>query len=143
MANTSKRKRLLLVFLGAVIAIGVGVWLVWNKPRPKAEDQAGISVSAQELYTIFRTGAPSITQYEGKVVSVQGTVIEKGENGDGKPTASLETKDPDGGVIQCSFRDAANINTGQQVVVKGFCNGYTDLAPLGGTVVLNDCVIAQ
>ena len=143
MTRTSRRKGLLLVFLGAAIAVIIGVWFMWNKPRPKAEDQAGISIGAQELYTKFRTGDPSIKEYEGKVVSVQGAVIEKGENGDGKTTASLDTKDPDGGVIQCTFGEVANISIGQQIVVKGFCNGYTDLAPLGGTVVLNDCVIAK
>lgn len=138
------RRRRIGLAVGAVVAIVIGIAVaLWNKPHPKAEDQKGVALTAEVLYAAFQKGRPVAKTYEGNVVAVTGTVAETGANGDGKTTAALQTGDPDGGVIQCTFREPAAVKPGQPVVVKGFCNGYTDLAPLGGTVVLNDCLLIQ
>ena len=138
------RRRRIGLAVGAVVAILIGVSVaLWNKPHPKAEDREGIALTAEALYAAFQKNQPAAKTYEGDVVAVTGTVAETGTNGDGKTTAALQTGDPDGGVIQCTFREPAAVKTGQSVVVKGFCNGYTDLAPLGGTVVLNDCLLTR
>lgn len=130
-----KRKILLWVLLLAVLSAGAIGYAIWNKPHLKAEDQEAIKVDAQQLYNEFSGNEQHANKtYLNKVLAVTGVAGEVSKNQDGKTVAILSTSDPLGG-IQCTFRDAVNIQAGQTISVKGFCNGYTM------AVLLNDCIL--
>lgn len=131
-----KKKKLILVFFLLILIVGgITAFVLWNKPHPKVEDRKAEVVGAQVLYHAFTTNEQQANQsYLNKVLQVSGTVSEVSKNQDGKTVAVLATDDPLGG-IQCTFRDAATIQQGQTITVKGFCNGYTMV------VLLNDCVL--
>lgn len=130
----TKNKILLVVAILAVIA-GAAVAINWNKPHPKVEDQQAIAVPAAKLYAAFTTNEQQANAaYLNKTLQVTGTVNELTKNQDGKTVLLLDAGDPLGG-IQCTFRDTGfTINPGENIKVKGFCNGFTMV------VLLNDCI---
>lgn len=135
---SNKKKTILLIVLMIVIAGAAVGYLQWNKPHPKAEDEAGIPVKSEALFAAFSTDETKANAaYLNKVLEVDGAIGELTKNQDGKTVAVLAAGDPLGGV-QCTFRDSSVVlQQGQQVKVKGFCNGYTMV------VLLNDCVISK
>lgn len=130
------KKRFILLSLAiVVVAIATAAAMIWNKPHKKAEDEKGIPVAAASLFAEFSTSETEAnTKYLNKVLEVSGTVSEVSQNQDGKTVAVLQAEDPLGGV-QCTMREnGITLAVGQQVKVKGFCNGYTMV------VLLSDCV---
>lgn len=123
---------------GVVIAFAVIFFLMWNKAPRKAEDEKGIPVSAVALSAEFGNDeAGANAKYLKKVLEVSGTISEVSNNQDGQTVALLQADDPIGGV-QCTMRDkGVSLQTGQQVTVKGFCNGYTMV------VLLSDCILKK
>ncbi len=129
-----RKKMILLLLIAAVVVAAVGGYL-WNKPRPKAEDQAGLATTAEALYAAYAANETAANAtYLDKVIRVRGNLVEISRNQDGRQVLLLGVADPLGGV-QCTLREeqpAYQIN--QPVEIKGFCNGFTTV------VVLSDCV---
>lgn len=135
-----KRKKwpLILVFVGAVIAIGAGVGVVmWNKAPEKVEDSKGIPVTATQLCTDFSTNEAAANQkYLNKALEVTGVVSEVTKNQDGIPVVIVQGDDPTLNV-QCTMREKdVVLETGKTVTVKGFCSGNTMF-----DVLLTDCIV--
>lgn len=134
----ARKKAIVIAILGAVAVAAVGAWMVWNKPHKKAEDETGVAVAAPALYAAF--AGESAAAYDGKVLSVTGVVAGVSTNQEGKTVAELRTDDPMG-VVQCTFRETPALRPEATATVKGFCNGFTEMEGMGGTVVLNDCIV--
>ncbi len=128
------KRTFLLVAAALIVGMGIGLYL-WNKPRPKAEDQTGIPVSAETLYAAFNADEKAANhRYLAKVLQVSGRIAEISQNQDGHQVVLLQVADPLGGV-QCTLREARpGIGLNQPITLKGFCNGFTTV------VIVADCV---
>lgn len=133
-----KKKTLLIsaLFFATTGAIALGGYMIWNKPHRDVTQMKATSLGVESLYTAFSENEQQANAaYLNKTIQVSGIITEHSVNQDGNPVAILGTSDPLGG-IQCTFRDNnMNLKNGEQITVKGFCNGYTMV------VILNDCVI--
>lgn len=130
-----KRSSILFI-ITSVLALGVVIaWFYINQPVEKVENVQGIKVSATSLANAYTEDEKAAnTQYISKALEVTGIVAEVSKNQDGKTVVLLESNDPMSGV-QCTMRDAKKTPVvGEQVSIKGFCNGYTMV------VLLSDCV---
>jgi hypothetical protein len=136
----NKKYFLLTVFL-LLVLVGIGAYFRYNKPtRDLTDKKADLSISAKELYKQFSENEGQANrQYLDKVVQVKGilTAVSRGE--DGSLNLALDAGNPMGGVT-CEMPaenapEGANLQTGQQVTVKGQCTGIlTD-------VLLVKCVL--
>jgi hypothetical protein len=133
--NSKTRKRgLLLVFLGALIAVITAVAVVWNKPPATVDDQKGIKITATELCSAFESNEQQANAtYLNKVMTVTGKIAEVTKNQDGQTVVLLESSDPLSGV-QCTMKQEGNFTVGNTTTIKGFCNGYTLVVLLAGCV---------
>lgn len=136
-------KRIGIILLVLIVAGGVIAFAMWNKPHPKAENEKGIPVTAPELYKAYTENEQQANErYLNKVLRVSGKVLSQEKNQDGQLVAILAAQPgtdelmPSG--IMCTMRDqGVSLTEGQEVVLKGFCTGYT------GDVHLSDCIIAK
>ncbi len=132
--NTIRKRGLLLVFLGALIAIIASMAVVWNKPPDTVDDQKGMKITATELCSAFENNEQRAnTAYLNKVLTVTGKIAEITKNQDGQTVVLLESSDPLSGV-QCTMKDEGNFTVGNTTTIKGFCNGYTLVVLLAGCV---------
>lgn len=126
------------VFLGALVAVAAAIYVVWNKPHATVDDVKGIRITAEALTDAFEKneqGANSV--YLNKVIEVSGKISEVSKNQDNKDVILLETSDPLSGV-QCTMREnGGRYQVGEEIAIKGFCNGYTMV------VLLSDCIITK
>jgi len=132
-----KRKKVFLfVFLGALVAAAAAIFVVWNKPHATVDNVKGIRITAEALTMAFEKNEQNANaSYLNKVIEVNGKIAEVSKNQDNKDVILLETSDPLSGV-QCTMRDSGGrYQTGDEVILKGFCNGYTMV------VLLSDCVV--
>ena len=129
---------LALIVSGSIVGIGM-----WNKPHPKAENAKSISVTAPELYKAYAQNEHQANdRFLNKVVSIKGKVLSQEKNQDGQLVAVLQAQpDTDELIatgIMCTMREqGVALPEGQQVILKGFCTGYT------GDVHLSDCIVAK
>ena len=130
-----KKQAILFTLLVGVIAVALAVVFVWNKPHKSVEGEKGLVITAEALAQAFENDEKAANDtYLSKILSVQGTVAEVTKNQDGKTVLLLSVENPLSG-IQCTMKEAENsYQSGQNVTIKGFCNGYTMV------VLLNDCV---
>lgn len=130
------RKIIIAVIALAIIGVCTGVYM-WYKPHPKAEDQASISITAENLTKAFTADEQKAnTVYLDKVIEVSGTVSDVNKF-DGKVFVILESGDPMA-EVQCTLRDAgATAEKGERVLITGFCRGNN----MG--VILTECVIKK
>lgn len=131
-------KRFLVVAAMVLLAAGVVGWVIWNKPHPRAEDEQASAVAADSLYSAFILDeAAANSRFLNKVLQSEGSAGELSRNQDGQQVLILSVSDPLGG-IQCTMRkDQPEVRAGQQVRLKGFCNGFTSV------VLLSDCVLVK
>src|SRR5690606_1483948 len=125
-----------LMVLGVLVlaALGIVVYL-WNKPHKTVEGESGQKITADSLSNAFVTDEATANRaFLNNVLSVTGTVAEVTTNLDGKTVVLLEGTDLLSGV-QCTMKEVADFQVGQQVSIKGFCHGYTLV------VLLSECVI--
>jgi len=134
--NAIRKRGLLLVFLGALIAIIASVAVVWNKPPDTVDDQKGMKITATELSNAFEKNEQQAnTAYLNKVLTVTGKIAEITKNQDGQTVVLLESSDPLSGV-QCTMKEEGNFIVGNTATIKGFCNGYTHMVLLAGCVAV-------
>lgn len=134
----NKRSFILTLILAVIVAAGVTAYMMWNKPHEKVEDRKAIELTADALNNAFEQNEQSANAaYLNKVIDVSGTIAEVSKNQDGKTVILLQTSDPVSGV-QCTMRENnVKAAVGQQVKIKGFCNGYTMV------VLLSDCIVSE
>lgn len=135
-------KRFLIPLLVVLAAGAAFAWWKWNEPHPKAEDEAGIAVSATSLYAAFKADEQAANkQYLNQVLVVSGDLISKEKNQEGQTVALLRGEagdDPLAGVVMCTLRDTdAHLRAQPTIRLKGFCTGFIN------DVHLTDCIIVQ
>lgn len=128
-------KKLLFLILGLVVAgIGIALYL-WNMPHKTVDGTKGRKVTAEVLSKAFETDeAAANSVYLNSILSVSGTVTEVSANQEGNTVLLLDGGGALGGV-QCTMKAVYDIQPGQKMTIKGFCNGYTLV------VLLSECVV--
>ncbi|MCU7547990.1 OB-fold putative lipoprotein [Chitinophagaceae bacterium LB-8] len=140
-------KRIVLILL-VIIILAVG-WYAYRaytgKVKSLTEVKTDVKINAKELIAAFeKDSAAANKQYLGKVMEVTGNVksVEKEE---GSATVSLGESGAMSSV-RCSMdttyvQEAANIQEGNSITVKGACTGFMSEELLGSDVILNRCIV--
>jgi hypothetical protein len=133
MSGTLKK---LLIVAGITVVLGIAYSLYqWYKPHRDVKDETAIEVTAQALFDAYgKNEQEANTLYLDKAIVVKGEVASVKTNQEGKTVVVLKTSDPMFGV-QCTMKEAASLQPGQQVALKGICTGYLM------DVVLIDCYL--
>ena len=138
------KKKLVIALIGlAIVIIGMGIaYYLFNKPVPDiSKSKATYSISAHALLSEFEGDLNSATKkYVNEVLKITGKVqsvtitnesinIQLGEQGDFFG-------------VNCSFpieqqTDFKTIQNGDQIEVKGECQGYID------DVIINNCILVK
>lgn len=125
-----------MLLAGLIIGATIG-YREWTKPRAKAEDVKGISISAVDLgkaYTADEQKANN--QYLNKAIEVNGTISEIDKNQEGGIVILLTSNDPDI-PVQCTMREKnVAAEKGKVITVKGFCSGSSITG-----ILLTDCIV--
>lgn len=139
-------KRIILILLAIVLL--AGGWYAYRaytgKVKSLTEVKTEARVNAKDLIAAFeKDSATANDQYLGKIIEVTGNIrsVEKdgsvslilGENG----TMSA---------VRCSMdsafaQQAAMMNEGGTVTVKGACTGFITDELIGSDVILNRCIL--
>ncbi len=133
--------KILLILIGlGILAGGIMVYRIYNKPHPDVTKEKGVELSAQNLYDAFRTNeADANTKYLGKAIELTGEVAAVSKNQDGNTVVDFKTNDPLF-VINCIFIKAPGLlKPGETHTFKGFCTGYIPDA----NVVINEGVLVK
>ena|ERR1044071_44890 len=132
--------RLLAIVLAAIACSSCGS-LSSEEPRPSTVSQvSGIEITADALHAAYvENSVAGDRKFRGQVVAVNGRVGDIQIYGDRPVINLLANKGK--GVVQCYFEpeqaDAvAKIVTGQQVKIKGRCDGFTE-----GAVLIRECIM--
>lgn len=134
-----KTLSIILIVIAIIVVTGGAVgYYLWNKPHEKVEDREGVVLTVDKISKAFSTDQDAANaKYLDQAIQVSGTISETEENQDGGLLVILHGEDPEL-TVQCSFREKdQNVNTGEQVTVKGFCTGQT----IFGDVALRDAII--
>ena len=118
-----------LILLGVIGVIG---YVAWNKPFKDPLKGAAISISAIQLFNDFSANeAEAQKKYvpqkvDEKKVEVSGEIKEIGKHGDNEIFYVLKTEDEMFGVkcIMDKGEEIADAQIGDNIIVRGFCNGY-------------------
>jgi len=123
-----------IVILGLVGA-GVGYYLFTKKVPSLENTKADFALSSDELFDAFEEDeSASLAKYEGKVIAVSGSVS-RIKLTDSTSNITLFAENAMAGGINCSFNEVvSNIKKGDEVTIKGRCQGFLM------DVVLNNCI---
>jgi hypothetical protein len=131
------------ILLGLVIIMVAGAvygYLLYNKPhRNVLKAKTDYTISTSELLKEFGSNSTLASEkYIGKILMVTGKV----ESINVTPMNSTIQLSADGGFfgVNCSFNsngatDLLKIKIGDEIQIKGLCNGYID------DVILNNCFL--
>jgi hypothetical protein len=149
---TKKTKRLLLSVFLLAVAGAVVVYFIWNKPFVQVKGKKpAYTVLAAELHNTFATDSVTAkTRYigdenNGKVIQVQGDIAEVKTNQANEQVILLKTN-TGGAFINCTMGEKAEgVKAGDNVSIKGMCNGYLFEAELEipGDVTMVRCYIVK
>lgn len=137
-------KRLLIVALVLAVAGGGIGYYLWNKPPAGvSHKKPDFTVTPAELLAEFQSNEESAnTKYLGKVVQVNGTILEIVPGEQLQMQVVLETGDFMSRV-SCSLEEDRNtflarkLQKGSAVKIKGECTGILD------DIILERCVIVD
>ena len=140
------RRSVLLISILIIIAVGglVG-YKMWNKPFKDPLEGDAIKVTAVQLFNDFSTNEVAAQKtyvpekLGDKKVQVTGEITGIGKNDDGETFYTLKTSDEMFGVkcIMDKGQEIANAKTGDNITVRGFCDGYNM------DVIVNRCKIVK
>jgi hypothetical protein len=107
---------------------------MFNKPHRDVENEQGIQVSATRIFADYQKNEQAANKiYLDKAIEVQGEISEV-KRTRRQTRCGLKSSDPFFGGYARSRR-IRPAKLGEQVVVKGFCSGFSS------DVVLRDCII--
>lgn len=140
-------KRITLVLL--LIIILAGGWYAYRaytgKVKSLSKVKTEITITANELLAAFEKDTAAANRlYLGKVIEVTGHV-KSVETEEGAATVSLGESGTMSSV-RCSMdtafvQQAASIQQGSAITVKGACTGFISEELLGSDVILNRCIV--
>lgn len=147
------KKIILLAIAGVVLATSVIGYKMYNKKHFSIEDAAPASkISAVDLHQTFVTDSSlAKNKYIGdesnhKVIQVSGIINEVNKNQLQQTVIKLKTN-TDGAFINCEMEGKvdSNIVAGNNILLKGICDGYLFEADLGipGDVNFKRCYIIK
>lgn len=145
---TPKRKKIILLLLAGVVAIGATVgYYLYNKGPLDVKHAKGIEVNAADLYqTYFKDSVQAVKKYSNKVVETTGKVAQVTLNQQKQAIVLLITNET-GAFINCTMEDSlAVIKEDQIVKIKGICTGIMgmDLSmEILGDVYLSRCYLVK
>ena len=132
--------RLLAILLAALACASCGL-LSSEEPRPTTGSQtSGIDITADALHAAYAENrVAGDKRFRGQVLTVNGRIGDIQMYGDRPVINLLANKGK--GVIQCYFEPdqaeaVAKVVRGQQVKIKGLCDGFIE-----GAVLLKECNI--
>jgi hypothetical protein len=128
----SKRSAVLISILIILVVGGIIVYKIWNKPFKDPLEGDAIKVTAIQLFNDFSTNE-TVAQKKyvpeklgEKKVEITGEIKEIGKNDDGETFYTLKTSDEMFGVkcIMDKGEEIKNAKVGDNITVRGFCDGY-------------------
>ena len=129
-----------------LILIGVAAaFYLWNKPHQDVANAAALKTDAVSLYKIFSTDSIAANKkFTQQVIKVSGTINRILKNQQNQTVVLIKTN-TDGAYINCTIeQDSTNLQAGQNVNIKGICNGIgqgdADLG-IKGDVYLTRCYL--
>lgn len=134
-------KKTVLIILAFLLVAGAAVgYYMYNKPVETLENKnATAEISTTALFSEFSEDeTKAMATYEGKVLQVEGSLIETMENSDGSTTLILDGGDPIFGVkcrLDPSVKGEEIPAKGETVRLKGLCIG------MNADVEMNQCII--
>lgn len=133
-------KKILLTTLALVVLCGAGLYyyvFIYSAGHRSAADQAGIIVPADSLAMAFEADEVAAnTRFLKQVVLVTGTVLEVSANQQGQQTLLLGDQAAFTRVF-VTMEKPSPVTAGQQVSVKGFCDGFlSDVVISGGVLTM-------
>jgi len=146
-----KRRKIVMLILGVVLAVGVAVTLYIIKEynrihKDTADLKPDYSVSAANMLQEFQTEEQSSNKkYWDKVVQVDGVV--KDVSKDEKGFYSVIMGEPSSmSSVRCSMdsihnHEAEGINKGSLATIRGICAGFNADELLGSDIILVRCVV--
>ena len=135
---------LLSVLLVSTISAG---FYLFNKGAVDIKGSKGISVNANDLYTIYSYDSLTANKkYTSRILVVRGVVSEISINSKQQKIILVKTAAP-GAYVNCTLEEPAdNINVSDNISIKGICSGIGQGdAELGikGDVYLTRCFVSQ
>ena len=145
-----KRKTILYSFI-TVIVIIIGIsFFAYKEYNRKATDVADLTpaftLSSNEVISSFTGNEKAAnTKYLDKVMAVNGTIKSIDKDDRGSFTVVLGESGSMSSV-RCSMdsshnMEAANLQSGKSITVKGVCTGFNADELVGSDVILNRCTI--
>lgn len=132
-------KKLLYILIALIVILAITGLVFFNLPGATTKNKdAAFSINASEVLSAFQSNEKKANKtYMGKVITVKGKVKGLEKDKKGSEVVLLDTGD-DMANILCTFEsDPGGISIGQEISVKGMCNGYLM------DVVLNRCNIVK
>lgn len=128
--------------IGIVCAVtgGVIAYRIFNKEHRDVTKEAGLQLSAQQLFDAFKTNeAEANKKYLDKAIQLSGEIADLSKNQEGNTVVNFKTNDPFV-MINCTFKtDPGTLKAGETITFKGICTGYIPDA----NVVINEGVLVK
>jgi hypothetical protein len=133
-------KIMITLFIIGIVAVGITVYIIYNKPHRDVTKEQGVQLSAQKLFDAFKANETEANKlYLNQAIEMTGEVGEVITNQDGNTVVNFKTNDPFV-VINCTFKvNPGNVTPGQTITFKGICTGYIPDA----NVVINEGVLVK
>lgn len=134
------KKRTIILVLGAlaISALAAALYLYQKPVGNLKSSKATHKTSASQFFEAFETDEAGATAlYNGKIIEVEGKVVEILQNQDESTTLILESNHPIYGV-KCRLDPAVNQDIplqNDQITLKGICTGFN------ADVELNLCIV--
>jgi tRNA_anti-like len=151
MTGKTKKTILLSIAVLALAAAFIGYTLYNKKHFSVANTTAAATITAVALHQTFTTdSALAKGKFIGdetnkKVIQVEGEIANLQKDQQGNIIILLKTA-ADGAFINCTMEGKTeNINTGNNITLKGICSGYNFDADMGipGDVILVRCFLTK
>lgn len=122
-------------------------YYLYNKGPVDVKNSSGIKINAEDLYNSFSTDSVSAQKkYSNRILNVHGIINNITTNVENKQIVTLKTS-TDAAYINCVLEETTQqINTGEEVNIKGICSGIGQGEPdlgIKGDVYLSRCFIAK
>ena len=131
-------KTVIKFIIGIIVLVLIAYMIIINLPKASSTNKtASLSISATELFSEFSSDeAKANKKYIGKIIEVEGTVLNTHRDKQNALVIILDSGDAMGSVLCTLEKDPAEIpQKSQHVSIKGQCNG------LLMDVVLNKCIL--
>ena len=119
-----KAKKIISAVLILVLIAAAAGYYLWNKPHQNVSDADGIKTEATTLYKIFITDSVAAKKnFLQQVLQVKGIVNGISKNQQSQTVVTIKTG-TEVAYINCTMEgEAVNIKEGNEVMIKGICEG--------------------